>query len=235
MSSHKSIQTKLKSQEFQKLHGMCLELTAVGDDTGLLGLAGLAADSLKGIEHLHAAGHLTEHAMLAIQPVAGDEAHEELRSVGVGAGIGHGEISSLGVSHDEVLIGELHAVDGLTSGTVVSSEITTLGHEIRDDSVEGRALVMEGDTGLALSLLASAKSSEVLSSLGALVSVELHGHSAGSSSSNGDIEKHSRVGHFKEEGCMYRNQDIILNSSTAAKSTTLHTFQLCNESIFCVA
>jgi hypothetical protein len=232
MSSHKSIQTKLKSQEFQKLHGMCLELTAVGDDTGLLGLAGLAADSLKGIEHLHAAGHLTEHAMLAIQPVAGDEAHEELRSVGVGAGIGHGEISSLGVSHDEVLIGELHAVDGLTSGTVVSSEITTLGHEIRDDSVEGRALVMEGDTGLALSLLASAKSSEVLSSLGALVSIELHGHSAGSSSANGDIEKHSRVGHFKEEGCMYRNQDIILKQLHCCKVN--HTL-LCNESIFCVA
>lgn len=42
---------------------------------------------------------------------------------------------------------------------VATSEVTTLKHEVRDDTVEGRALVTEA-------LLASAESTEVLGGLG---------------------------------------------------------------------
>lgn len=49
---------------------------------------------------------------------------------------------------------------------VTAGEVTTLKHEVRDDSVEGRALVTE-------TLLASAESSEVLGGLGDDVVVEL--------------------------------------------------------------
>ena len=67
-------------------------MTAVYDDAGLGGGAGLAADTLEVVENLHcAARDLAEHAVLAVEPVALDEAHEELRSVGVGAGVGHRE------------------------------------------------------------------------------------------------------------------------------------------------
>jgi hypothetical protein len=49
---------------------------------------------------------------------------------------------------------------------VATGEVTTLKHEVRDDSVEGRALVAE-------TLLASAESTEVLGGLGDLVVEEV--------------------------------------------------------------
>lgn len=58
----------------------------------------------------------------------------------------------------EVLVGELVAVDGLATSAVALGEITTLDHEVLDDTVEGGALVTKA-------LLASSKSSEVLGSL----------------------------------------------------------------------
>jgi hypothetical protein len=68
------------------------------------------------------------------------------------------EETLLAVLQLEVLIGELVAVDGLATSAVALGEITTLDHEVLDDTVEGRALV-------AKALLASSKSSEVLGSL----------------------------------------------------------------------
>lgn len=78
----------------------------------------------------------------------------------------------LGVAELEVLILELVAVDGLATSacqqrlnsgsfvvryrierTVVVGEVTTLNHEVLDDTVEGRALVAEA-------LLASGQSAE---------------------------------------------------------------------------
>ena len=81
--------------------------------------------------------------MLSIEPVARDESHEELGSISVGSSIGHGHISSFSMLDGEVLIVELVAIDGLTSSTVAGSEIATLSHELGDDSVEGRSLVVE--------------------------------------------------------------------------------------------
>ena len=49
---------------------------------------------------------------------------------------------------------------------VATGEVTTLEHELRDDTVEGRSLVAEA-------LLASAESTEVLSGLGDNVIEEL--------------------------------------------------------------
>lgn len=160
--------------------------------------------------------------MLAIQPAGHDGGDEELRAVAVGgdglaivmasgkmlcrgwsvaclrvwAGVGHGQKSGLGVLSDEVLVGELLAVDGLATGALVcmlascslwveglgwggggsayvaTGEVTTLEHELRDDAVEGRA-------GVAEALLAGAESAEVLSGLGDNVVVEVEVDAAG--------------------------------------------------------
>lgn len=59
----------------------------------------------------------------------------------------------------EVLVGELLAVDGLAAGAIATGEVTTLKHELRDDTVEFGALVSK-------TLLASAESTEILSCLG---------------------------------------------------------------------
>jgi len=48
---------------------------------------------------------------------------------------------------------------------VAAGEVTTLKHELRDDAVEGGALVVEGLAGAASALLAGAERAEVLSSL----------------------------------------------------------------------
>lgn len=99
-----------------------------------------------------------------------------MRCLRVGASVGHGQQTRLVVLQLEVLISELLAVDGLATGSlgdcellfqtgmfletyVATGEVTTLEHEVGDDSVEGRTSVAEA-------LLASAESTEVLSGLG---------------------------------------------------------------------
>lgn len=89
-----------------------------------------------------------------LQPRGLDGGDEELRTVGVGSGVGHGQQSRLGVLELEVLIGELVTVDGLSTGTVSVGEVTTLQHEVGDDSVEGRS-------GVAETLFTGAQGSEV--------------------------------------------------------------------------
>jgi len=109
----------------------------------------------------------------------------------VGAGVGHGEHERLLVGELEVLVGELLAVDGLATSAlscivsmssgeamnrwfthVATGEVTTLEHEVRDDTVELGARVAEA-------LLASAESAEVLDGLGDDVVEELEVDAAG--------------------------------------------------------
>jgi hypothetical protein len=147
-----------------------LQLTAV-DDGGTLGvLDGTAAgaSSLKSLNNFHGllVGDLTEDNVASVEPRGDDGGDEELRAVGVGAGVGHGEQTRFVVLQVEVLISELLTVDGLATSAVTTGEVTTLEHEVRDDSVEGRALVTEA-------LLASAESAEVLGGLGDDVIVEV--------------------------------------------------------------
>ena len=66
----------------------------------------------------------------------------------------------------EVLVLKFVSVDGFASGTVASSEVTTLAHEVGDDTMEGGSLVT-------ISLLSGAKSTEILGSLGSNVISQL--------------------------------------------------------------
>jgi hypothetical protein len=62
----------------------------------------------------------------------------------------------------EVLISELHAIDRFTTPSITKSEVTSLEHEARDNSVERASLVVERLATLASSFLSCAKRSEVL-------------------------------------------------------------------------
>lgn len=62
----------------------------------------------------------------------------------------------------KVLVGELFAIDALSTCTVACGEVTTLNHELLDNAVEVGALEVEGFASLANSLLACAKSAEIL-------------------------------------------------------------------------
>ena len=73
-----------------------------------------------------------------------------------------------GVLQTEVLVLKLVAVDRLSSGSISSGEVSSLTHEVGDDTVEAGALVAEA-------LLSSAQGTEVLGSLGDHVIAELSG------------------------------------------------------------
>ena len=72
---------------------MLSALSTVSNNNLLGGLARLGAKALDLLDNLHALHHLSEHDVLAIQPLGLGCADEELGSVGVGSSIGHGENS----------------------------------------------------------------------------------------------------------------------------------------------
>jgi len=135
--------------------------------------------------------------MLAIQPLGLDGAQEELGAVGVGAGVGHGENTGASVLQLEVLISELLTVDGLATSAVAASEITTLAHEVVDDTMEGGALEVEGLAGSAGALLAGAEASEILGGLGNDVGAESHLNATGGLATNGHVEEYNGVRHLE--------------------------------------
>ena len=89
----------------------------------------------------------------------------------------------------KVFVLELGTVDALAAGAIALGEVTTLDHELLDDTVKAAALVVEGFPALANALLAGAEGAEVLSRLGDDIIVELEGDAAGSFLADGDVEK----------------------------------------------
>jgi hypothetical protein len=73
----------------------------------------------------------------------------------------------------EVLVIELSTIDRFSASSIAGGEITTLDHELLDDSVKDRAFVRKGLAGFAFAFLASAESSEVLGGLGYDIVVQL--------------------------------------------------------------
>ena len=171
-----------------------LELSAVGDGDGGLGLSRVRSVGLDGLDEVHSLDDLSEDDVLTVQPGSLDGGDEELRSVGVLSGVGHGQKAGLSVLELEVLISELLAVDGLTTSSVTLGEVSSLEHEVGDHTVEDGSLEVEGLSGLSGSLLTSAESAEVLGSEGDDVSEELEDDAASSLSLDGDIEEDLGVG-----------------------------------------
>jgi hypothetical protein len=71
---------------------------------------------------------------------------------------------------NEVLIGELGSINTFATGTTVVSKISTLGHELRNDSVKDRVLEMEVLTRhFAFALFSCAQSSKVFTRFGSVL------------------------------------------------------------------
>jgi hypothetical protein len=68
-----------------------LQLSTVDDGNRARGSTAAAADRLHFTDDIHALEHTTKHNVLAVEPSGGSSGDEELRTVGVGAGIGHGK------------------------------------------------------------------------------------------------------------------------------------------------
>ena len=133
--------------------------------------------------------------MLAVQPRAGDSADEELRPVGVWTSVGHGQNTGTSVLVDEVLVSELSSIDGLASDSRAVSEITSLKHELSNDSVEDGALEVKRLSRFSHSLLSGAQGSEVLGRLWDCISEKFHNDSSCWLVVHGDIEEDLGVWH----------------------------------------
>lgn len=130
-----------KKQAILKI-GANLKLSRLGDGNGLLGAvvpAGLGV--LDPGDNIHALDNLAKHDVATIQPVGLDGCDEELGSVGILACVGHGNDSGAGVVEVEVLVLELFTVNRSASSSIATSKVTSLNHELLDDTMEGRALV----------------------------------------------------------------------------------------------
>lgn len=136
--------------------------------------------------------------MLVIEPFSLFESNKELTSVSVGTTVSHREETSLGVLSLEVLIGELRAINGFTTSTVFISEITTLDHEVLDETMEDTVLEVKGLALDAITLFTSTEGTEIVSSLGSNILEQFHFDSLGFFFTNLDIEENSRVGGIAE-------------------------------------
>jgi hypothetical protein len=128
-----------------------LQLAGVGDDARLLGFALViisVAHGLNSLDHFLALDDLPKNAVHSIKPRRHDSGDEELRAVGVFAGVGHGEKERAVVLQLKILILKGHTIDTLAASAVASGEVTTLEHEVGDYPVERRALVVERPTKL---------------------------------------------------------------------------------------
>jgi len=142
------------------------------------------------LNDIHALHNTAKHDVLVVQPAGLNSGDEELASIGVGSSISHGHDTRASVLQCEVLISELAAIDGLATSAVVVGEVSTLAHEVGDDTVENAAFV-------AKALLASAKGAEVFSGLGNNVAPQLNHDPAGGLAVDGHIKVHAR----KTHGC----------------------------------
>lgn len=181
------LMTRMKDAEAR------LEHTAVSDDDLLGARSAAGANRFDGLDNLHSLDNLPEHDMLAIEMRGVHSGDEELGSVGAGSSVGHGEKADSVVTKLKVFVGELCAVDGLTTTARALGEVTALEHEVRDDTVEDAVLVVKRLAHLSNTLLTSAKCTEVLGSLGDNVVTENKLDSASGATANAAVKKDLRA------------------------------------------
>jgi hypothetical protein len=147
------------------------------------------SNGFDGLDDVHSVGDGTEDAMLAVQPGGLYGAQEKLGTVGVGTGVSHGEDTRASVLESEVLVGKFLAVDGLATGAVAAGEVTTLAHEIVNDTMERRALEVQRLAGLPLTLFASAEGAEIFRGLRDDIRAKGHLNAASGGAADGHVEE----------------------------------------------
>jgi hypothetical protein len=98
------------------------------------------------------------------------------------------------VLHLEILIVKFHTVDRLAARAIAFCEVAALDHELLDDAVEERPLVVQRLARLAQPLLACAEGAEVLCRLWDDVIVELEGDAPRGLVADRDVEEDPTAG-----------------------------------------
>src|SRR5665213_2071130 len=124
-------------------HPVWLLLLLDGDafqhDRGFGAVGAVAGDFADFFDDVVAFRDLAEDGVFAGEPAGVGDRDEELRTVGVGAGVGHGELAGF----LEVLGGGLGFVRELVAGAAHAGAfgVAALDHEVGDDAVEDGAVV----------------------------------------------------------------------------------------------
>lgn len=115
--------------------------TVDNDDVLLRTITPAFRDVLDTVDNLHSREHLSENDVLSVEPASHNCGDEKLRAIGILSSVCHGEKARSSMLELEVLIWESVTVDGLAPCTITASEVTTLNHEVFDDTVELGAFV----------------------------------------------------------------------------------------------
>ena len=100
---------------------------------------GVANASVENAQHATVVGDFAKDGVQVVEVWGGDVSDEELRAVGVGAGVCHGEDAGAIVSE----VGVEFVVEAIAgSAAAGAGRVTGLGHEVGDDAVEGGAVVV---------------------------------------------------------------------------------------------
>ena len=141
-----------------------LDFSTVDNLNTLLGFARLRAHSLDLFHHVHPFNHPTKYCVLAVQPGASHGGDEELRSVRIRACVSHGQQTRFVVTSFKILVVEFIAVNRLSPDPCSVREVASLQHELRNDPMETRVLVMQSLSAFSHSFFPGAEGSEILSS-----------------------------------------------------------------------
>jgi len=104
----------------------------------------------------------------AIEPVTWNKSEEKLGPICVRACVCHGQQAASVVTDVEVFIWEFSSVDRYSSCAVSCCEISSLGHEILNHTMEMASLVSK-----LFGVVTCAQAAEVFSSFRGFISVEL--------------------------------------------------------------
>lgn len=97
------------------------------------------------------------------------------------------------MAHSELLIAELLAVNAFATCSIELCKVTSLGHEVRDDTMEDAVLKVKHFAVGTATFLTSAETAEVFSSARAHILEELEHDCALGLVSDADIEINARV------------------------------------------
>jgi len=159
-----------------------LKLSAVGNNDFLSGGSALATDFFDVSNNVHTFAHLAKNDVFTVQPRSNSGGNKKLATISVWSAVGHGQQTWSNVLSDKVLVGKFLAVDALSAGSVLSSEIAALAHKAWNDSVEGTAFV-------AHAFFSGAQGSEVFNGFWYIGVVHVKDDSSGVLAANGHVEK----------------------------------------------
>ena len=100
--------------------------------------------------------------MPSVEPVSVSSCDEELTSIGVLSSVCHGQAERF-MRKFEVFVVKFTSIDGYSSGSITTCEVSSLDHKVRNDSVEFAAF--EGESEIILNDISFAERNKVFDSL----------------------------------------------------------------------